>query len=165
MFDSLFPLHIQKRRGDLKYSKRKQNQNTKKQKDSFLGGKGDDRGWDRWMASSTWWTWGCVNSGSWCWTGRPGMLQFMGSQRIGHDWATELALNKMLGTLWIFSIYSQYLLLLLLCHNIERIFSYNLRICLSKQSSFFAPLLLSSHEETGEVGDSLLPCGPHFNIV
>ena len=53
-------------------------------------GEGDDRGWDGWMASPTWWTWVCVNSGSWWWTGRPGMLQFMGSQRVGHDWMTEL---------------------------------------------------------------------------
>ena len=49
-----------------------------------------DRGWDGWMASMTWWTWVWVNSGSWWWTERPGMLQFMGSQRVGHDWATEL---------------------------------------------------------------------------
>ena len=42
------------------------------------------------MASLTWWTWVWVNSGSWWWTGRPGVLQFMGSQRVGHDWATEL---------------------------------------------------------------------------
>ena len=54
------------------------------------GGEGDDRGWDGWMASLTWWIWVWVNSGSWWWTGRPGMLQFMGSQRLGHDWATEL---------------------------------------------------------------------------
>ena len=54
------------------------------------GGEGDDRGWDGWMASSTQWTWVWVNSGSWWWTGRPGMLRFMGSQRVGHDWATEL---------------------------------------------------------------------------
>ena len=44
------------------------------------GGEGDDRGWDGWMASLTRWTWVWVNSGSWWWTGRPGMLQFMGSQ-------------------------------------------------------------------------------------
>ena len=43
-----------------------------------------------WMASLTRWMWVWVNSGSWWWTGRPGMLRFMGSQRIGHDWATEL---------------------------------------------------------------------------
>ena len=54
------------------------------------GGEGDDRGWDGWMASLTWWTWVWVNSGSWWWTGRPGVLRFMGSQRVGHDWATEL---------------------------------------------------------------------------
>ena len=54
------------------------------------GGEGDDRGWDGWLASSTWRTWVWVNSGSWWWTGRPGMLQFMGSQRVGHDWAIEL---------------------------------------------------------------------------
>ena len=54
------------------------------------GGEGDDRGWDGWMASPTRWTCVWVDSGSWWWTGRPGMLQFMGSQRVGHDWATEL---------------------------------------------------------------------------
>ena len=43
-----------------------------------------------WMASLTWWTWVWVNSGSWWWTGRPGVLWFMGSQRFGHDWETEL---------------------------------------------------------------------------
>ena len=54
------------------------------------GGEGEDRGWDGWMASPTRWTWVWVNSGSWWWTGRPGVLWFMGSQRVGHDWATEL---------------------------------------------------------------------------
>ena len=54
------------------------------------GGEGDDRGWDGWMATLTRWTWVWVNSGSWWWAGRPGVLQFMGSQRVGHDWATEL---------------------------------------------------------------------------
>ena len=54
------------------------------------GGEGDDRGWDGWMASLTRWTWVWVNSRSWWWTGRPGVLQFMGSQRVGQDWATEL---------------------------------------------------------------------------
>jgi len=53
-------------------------------------GEGDDRGWDGWMASLTRWTWVWVNSGSWWWTGRPGLLRFMGSQRVGHDWATDL---------------------------------------------------------------------------
>ena len=54
------------------------------------GGEGDDRGGDSWMVSLTQWTWVWVNSGSWWWTWRPGMLQSMGSQRVGHDWATEL---------------------------------------------------------------------------
>ena len=52
--------------------------------------KGDDRGWDGWMASLTRWTWVWVNSGSWWWTGRPGVLWLMGSQRVKHNWATEL---------------------------------------------------------------------------
>ena len=50
----------------------------------------DDRGWDGWMASPTQWTWVWVDSGSWWWTGRPGILQFMGLQRVGDDWSTEL---------------------------------------------------------------------------
>ena len=54
------------------------------------GREGDDRGWDGWMISPTRWMWVWVNSGSWWWTGRPGVLSFMGSQRVGHDWATEL---------------------------------------------------------------------------
>ena len=54
------------------------------------GGEGDHRGWDGWMASPTWWTWVWVNSKSWWWTGRPGMLQSMGLQRVRHDWAAEL---------------------------------------------------------------------------
>ena len=55
-----------------------------------VGGEGDDRGWDGWMASPTRWTWVGVSSGSWWWTGRPGELQPMGLQRIGHDWENEL---------------------------------------------------------------------------
>ena len=54
------------------------------------GREGDDRGWDGWMASPTRWTRVWVNSGSWWWTGRPGVLWFMGSQTVGRDWATEL---------------------------------------------------------------------------
>ena len=54
------------------------------------GGEGDDRGWDGWMASLTRWTWVWVNSWSWWLTGGPGMLRFMGLQRVRHDWATEL---------------------------------------------------------------------------
>ena len=54
------------------------------------GGEGDDRGWDGWMASLTPWTWVWVDSRSWWWTGRPGVLRFMGLQRVGHNWVTEL---------------------------------------------------------------------------
>ena len=54
------------------------------------GGEGETRGWDGWMASSTWWTWVLVSSGSWWWTEKPGVLRSMGSQRVRHDWATEL---------------------------------------------------------------------------
>jgi len=53
-------------------------------------GEGDDRGWDGWMASPMQWTSVWVNSGSWWWTGRPGLLQSMGSQSVGHNWVTEL---------------------------------------------------------------------------
>ena len=66
------------------------------------GGEGVDRGWDGWMASLTWWMWVWVNSGSWWWTGRPGMVWFMGSQRVGHDWVTELNWTEPNGTEWGF---------------------------------------------------------------
>ena len=52
--------------------------------------RGDNRGWDGWMASPTQWTWVWVSSRSWWWTGKPGMLQSMGSQRVRHNWMTEL---------------------------------------------------------------------------
>ena len=55
-----------------------------------IGGReGDDRGWDGWMASLTQWTWVWVNSGSWWWTGRPGVLQSIGSQRVGLNWTEQ----------------------------------------------------------------------------
>ena len=53
-------------------------------------GEGDDRGWSGWMATSTRWTWVWASSGSWWWTGKPGVLQSMGLQRVRHNWATEL---------------------------------------------------------------------------
>jgi len=58
------------------------------------------RGWDGWMVSLTRWTWVSVNSGSWWWTGRPGMLRFMGSQRVGHDWATDLIWSELILVFW-----------------------------------------------------------------
>ena len=64
------------------------------------GGEGDSRGWDGWMSSLTRWTWVWVNSRSWWWTGRPGVLRFMGSQRVRHDWVTELNWTE---GLWVLS--------------------------------------------------------------
>ena len=55
------------------------------------GGEGGNRGGDGWMSSLTRWTRVWVSSGSWRWTGKPGVLQFIGSQRVGHNWATELS--------------------------------------------------------------------------
>ena len=64
------------------------------------GGEGDDRGWDGWMASPTQWTWVWASSKSWWWTGKPGMLQSMGSQRVRQDWATELKWTGPLKTVY-----------------------------------------------------------------
>ena len=58
--------------------------------EGLWGGEGDDRGWDGWMASPTQWAWVWVNSRSWWWTGRPGVLPFRGLQRVRHDRVTEL---------------------------------------------------------------------------
>ena len=74
------------------------------------GGEGDDGGWDGWMASLTQCTWVWVNSGSWWWTGRPGVLRFMGSQRVRHEWATDLNWTSVscahyLSSPWVFLVY------------------------------------------------------------
>ena len=61
--------------------------------ESVKAGEGDDRGWTGWMASPTQWTWVWASSSSCWWTGKPGVLQSMGSQRVGHDWGTELNWN------------------------------------------------------------------------
>ena len=61
------------------------------------GGGGDDRGWDGWMASLTRWTWVWVSSRSWWWTGKPGVLQSLGLQRVRYYWATELNWKKKWG--------------------------------------------------------------------
>ena len=83
-----------------------------------VGGEGDDRGWDGWMASLTEWKWVWVNPGSWWWTGRPGMLQSMGSQRVGHNWATELNWTELRiltkrAPKWLY----QFIVPLLVCKN------------------------------------------------
>ena len=54
------------------------------------GGEKDDRGWDGWMASLTRWTWVWVSFRNRWWTGKPGLLQSMGLQRVGHEWASKL---------------------------------------------------------------------------
>ena len=53
-------------------------------------GKGDDREWDGWMASLVWCTWVWASSGCWWWTGKPGVMQSMGLQKVRHDWTTKL---------------------------------------------------------------------------
>jgi len=61
------------------------------------GGEGDNRGWDGCMASPTQWTWVWVDSRSWWWTGKPSVLRFIGSQRVRHDWVTELNWTELRG--------------------------------------------------------------------
>ena len=64
----------------------------------WAGGEGDDWGWDGWMASPAQWTWVWVNSGSWWWTGRPGVLRFMGSQRVKTQLSNWTELKLQAGT-------------------------------------------------------------------
>ena len=87
------------------------------EKTLMLGGirgrrKRDDRGWDGWMASLTRWTWVWVNSASWWWTGRPGVLRFMGSQRVRHNWATELNWTEPFWLAWYLVVTLVYIYLL-----------------------------------------------------
>ena len=84
-------------------------------KDWGQGGKGDIRGWDGWMASLTQWTWVWVDSGSWWWTGRPGVLRFLGSQRVGHDWATELNWTELGGNILLVFLVVCFKFILLRC--------------------------------------------------
>ena len=71
------------------------------------GGEGDDRGWEGGMASPTRWTWVWVSSGSWWWIGKPDVLQSMGSQRVEHDWATELNWSEVIrSAMHGFSLYN-----------------------------------------------------------
>ena len=66
------------------------------------GWEGDDRGWDGWMASPTWWTSVWVGSGSWRWTEKPGVLQSMGFQWVRHDWVTELKWTDVLCLIFLY---------------------------------------------------------------
>ena len=83
------------------------------------GGEGDDRGWDGWMASSTWWEWIWVSSTSWSWTGRPGVLQSLGLQRVGHDWVTELNWTELIPihSLWTWVVIRSLLRSITLAHT------------------------------------------------
>ena len=65
------------------------------------GGEGEGRGWDGWTVSPTRWTWVWASFGIWWWPGKPDLLQSMGSQRVGHDWATELNWITVLFGLWM----------------------------------------------------------------
>ena len=111
-------------------------------------GEGDVRRWDGWMASLTQWTWVWVDSGSWWWRGRPGVLHFMESQRIGYDWVTEL--NWLCfwwysGKLIFFhSIYNLKLYRLLILDSlkfslyVDILSAYNDNICLASRSYFYS---------------------------
>ena len=94
----------------------------------WAGGEGDDRGWDGWMASPTRWTWVWVNSRSWWWTWRPGVLWFMGSQTVGHDWVNELNWTELYKK-WSLKIFYIFTNVYLKCLY-SRIFKYILNMCL-----------------------------------
>ena len=96
-----------------------------------VGGEGDDRGWDGWMASLTQWTWVWVNSRSWCWTGRPGMLQSMGSQsrtRLS-DW-TELKRKKKFACFCVPNLFSPISLMRGTCILLVFILNNFIKFCL-----------------------------------
>ena len=95
------------------------------------GGEGDDRGWDGWMASPPRWMWVWVDSRSWCWTGRPGMLRFIGSQRVRHDWATELNWTGVISV-------PENLGHIKFCSAIQIWFSFQLKFCIYTQLSPFS---------------------------
>ena len=110
-------------------------------------GEGDDRGWNGWMASPTRWTWVWVNSSSWCWTGRPGVLSFMGSQRVGHDWATEMNWNELKCLLLLFFFFTFWICWFLIA------FSSKQPMCQS--STFWDYMFCSSH----------IKCNIHSKVV
>ena len=108
------------------------------------GGKGDDWGWDGWM-TPPWWIWVWVNAGSLWWTGRPGILRFTGSQRVGRDWATELNWADMFWFLfpWRLNMLIQfcsdgYYLIYIYFH-----FAFNLPVLLSFKSASFEKTVAS----------------------
>ena len=79
----------------------------------------NNRGWGGWMASPTRWTWAWASSGSWWWTGKPGLLQSIGLQRAAHDWTTELnwiALSNLL-FIWLIFEWEKYVLIYIDVHH------------------------------------------------
>ena len=127
---------------------------------------------DGWMASLSWWTWAWASSKSWWWTGKPGMLQSMGSQRVGHYWVTELIF-------WINCSYFTFLPILLFitahrCENIPYLFlyrgsafTYNLEILtlLSYRPTVKGPLTRVLWWFGNEYGNNQakLPSSPWYN--
>ena len=109
------------------------------------GEEGDDRGWDGWMASPTRWTWVWVDSSSWWWTGRPGVLRFVGSQRVRHDWATELNWTiNFIKSILLFSVFwnCPSLLWVFFCYINYLLFFYTRQIHLWSVMKGFASFLL-----------------------
>ena len=107
------------------------------------GGEGDDRGWNGRMASPTQWTWVWVDSRSWWWTGRPGMLQFMGSQRVGHDWVTEL--NWTEPPVWSFTTLNSTDILTTNWLRPSQYFRYHFSHCITAFSIFLKRSLWLTH--------------------
>ena len=104
------------------------------------GGKGDSRGWDGWMASLTRWAWVWVNSRSLWRTGRPGVLRFMGSQRVGHDWATDLIWSDS----WLCSTFQDIPSTLTSSLLVIFVFISAIIFLISKSSFFFNPFFLKN---------------------
>ena len=123
-------------------------------KDSFweglgAGGEGDDRAWDSWMASLIRWTWVWVNSRSLWRTGRPGMLRFMESQRVGHDWATELnwTSNEYSG---LISFKIDWLDLLAVQGTLESLHHHSSKASFLRHSAFFTVQFSHPYMTTGK---------------
>ena len=89
------------------------------------GGEGDNRGWDGWTASPTRCTWVWVNSGRSWWIGRPGVLRFMGSKRVGHDWATDLIWSLILDNLIMLFLSVIFFVFLRVCRSFGDLWIYS----------------------------------------
>ena len=124
------------------------------------GGEGDHRGWDGWMASRTQWTWVRVNSRSWWGTGRPGVLQFMGSQRVRHDWVTELKEQLIFNTCMLIytHIISKYVQMPTQTFGIMILSQW---YYFGRISGRFLSFHCSESESRSVVSDTLRPHGPY----